>query len=378
MAKLRSVLNTSVIALAFGASLFLAPALAIGRFQGFNASDSSRTRMNEVAKTVSMDKWPHSDLLRLAPPITKDMLMDPAAVTSEWVDYSTSRFKDNTAVSARWTWDCHVQNPEMPTELPKTYVDLFLKNLTEKQRNDPNFVKERLKEALERYQKSKERIRVGNLRVDICRAPDANTAQEFLISLASLTPLPTGLVTSHFSNEARMEGLGNVAFNRGWLTFVRDNIAVAIKADGRMEQETVPLAKKIDALIQKQPVLTKEQLQSSQPLVTIAALGRKVPPVSGPGSRLKTVPHGHLVDYSVSVPPGQEIASLAAFVIDAKGKARTEIVDGKIRVVSSDPSVKIRIEVITTGLLATAVERDVTLPNDPVPNTPESNSRQER
>jgi hypothetical protein len=84
---------------------------------------------------------------------------------------------------------------------------------------------------------------------------------------------------------------------------------------------------------------------------------------------------GHLVDYSVSVPPGQEIASLAAFVIDAKGKNRTDIVGAKIHVISSDPTVKIRIEVITTGLLATAVERDVTLPNDPVPNTSEGNSR---
>jgi hypothetical protein len=114
------------------------------------------------------------------------------------------------------------------------------------------------------------------------------------------------------------------------------------------------LAQKIDALIEKQPTLTKEQLQSLRPILSIGLSGRK------------TELGGHTVDYSISVPGNQEIASLRAYLIDAKGRNTTRIADGKIQVVTPGKTAKIRVQAFTTGLLATIIERDVTLLDDPV------------
>jgi len=367
MAKLRSVPNKSIVALVFGASLFLTTAPAQESFE--------LKRMKEVAEAIhkgaQVDKWPRSDLLRLAPHITKEMLTNPSVAARESTDYSTWRSKDTATVRIEWTWNRRSENSEsVPTELPETYKDLLLKDLTEEQRNDPNFIKERLQRALERYRESK---LLGNLRVDMCRAPDANTAQDFLIGLWSNTTMVTSAVIGFFSPGSRIEGLGNVAFRRQMdypeahdtLMFIRDTLAVHIRGDDRLADEALPLAKKIDALIQEQPVLTKEQLQSLRPVVTIGPSGRKLPAMTGAGSRRKTNFRGHLVDYSVSVPLGQEIASLSAFLIKGGGKERTRIADGKIRVFNSDTTVRIRVEVITTGLLAAAAERDVTLLDEP-------------
>jgi hypothetical protein len=353
MTKGRSIRTAFVIASVAMAFTFLTPQRAAGRFEAFSESDSTRKRMQEVADAVQVDRWPRSDVLRLAPPLEKNLLVDPCAVTRESIHYSTERFKDNTAVEVRWGLDCVIDNPNgVPSELPPDYRDRLLSHLTGEQRKDPNFVKERLKRALELYKRSSRSKVAGSLMVDVCRAPDANTAQEFLISLRSNTQMPTEGIVWDFSTERRIEGLGDVAFNRGWLMFVRDNIAVAIRGEGQLEQEAMILAKKMDAMIQKQPVLKKEQLQLLRPVVSIADSGRR--------ADART----HLVDYSVSVPGNQEIASLQAYVIDARGRNGAPIADGKIRVMTPSKAAKIRVEAITTGMLANAAERDVKLLDD--------------
>jgi hypothetical protein len=161
MAELRLIPNRSIVALVLGASVFLPLASAGERFETFNTIAPVLARMNEVAEAAHIDDWPRSDLLRLAPSVSKDMLINPSAVTRESIHYTTERFKDSSAVSARWTWDCLIENPDpVPNELPKSYRDEWLKGRTEEQRKDPNFIKERLGKALERYQKSRKFPRV--------------------------------------------------------------------------------------------------------------------------------------------------------------------------------------------------------------------------
>jgi hypothetical protein len=335
--------------------MFLPSPSTAGRFESFNTIDTILAQMNEVAEAVHIDDWPRSDLLHLVPSISKDMLTDPSAVTRERCHYTTEQFKDSSAVSARWIWECLVENPDpVPTELPKSYTDEWLKGRTEEQRKDPNFIKERLGKALERYQKSRKFKFAGSLKLDVCRAPDAKVAQEFLVYLMCNTTFPTSGIIGHLSPQRRKEGLGDVAFGDDWLLFVRDNIAVAIDGRGVLSQETIPLAQKIDAMIKKQPAITKDQLQSLRPILSIGASGRKAD--RSP----------YVVDYSISVPGGQTIASLYAYVIGADGRSPTEIGSGKIRVFVRGSAAKIRVEAFTTGLLATVVDRDVTLLDEPV------------
>ena len=123
----------------------------------------------------------------------------------------------------------------------------------------------------------------------MCRAPDAKVAQEFLVDLVSNTTLPTSGVIGFFSTRSRKKGLGDVAFDHGWLLFVRDNIAVVIAGRGVLSQEAMPLAQKIDTIISNQPASTKDQLQSFRPILSV-----------GPSAR-RTDRSPYLVDYGRSI-----------------------------------------------------------------------------
>lgn len=333
---------------------------AQGEFESFKVDDAFLPRMKEVARAVHMDQWPRSDALRVAPQIAKDMLLAPSRVTREWVTYSTDLFQDNTAAHARWAWDCLHENPDgVPIALPQEYRDSLLRRLPEDRRNDPNYVQERLSRALERYQRSKKYKLMGSLFVDMCCAPDALTAQEFLIGLASNTSMPTEGVMSYFSKASRLDGLGDVAFNHGWLMFVRGNIAVAIRGDGQLKDEVLPLARKIDSMIQKQTVLTSSEFESLRPAVSIAASARK------------TARGLYVVEYNVTTPGHQKVAVLRTELINGDERSSARGIDGRIEFSAAGSTARIRVEVITEDLLTTVIERPVALLDELVQEEPE-------
>jgi hypothetical protein len=375
MTAMRLIVNGCVAAALIAASILPVPSLADGRFESINAS-ATTPRMKEVAEAVQADDWPRSDRLRVAPPITIDKLTDPSAVTRRSTDYSTYLFKDNAGASVRWNWSRLIENPAgVPTELPESLREAVLRVLTDEQRNDPDLVEQRLQRFLKGYQESHRHILAGSVMIDMCRAPDARTAQDFLITLRCNTTFPTEGIIRVFSDQSRIEDLGDVAFGStsssstsSSVKFVRDNIAVSILAHGEFAKEGLALARKIDAMIQEQPPVTKEQLAALHPVVSIGGVGR----------RSEEVPRGRVVpgvdrrrfavDYTFSMPANQKIAHQQAFWTPSSGtRAGAGIRDGKIEVVALENTGTIRVEIITTGLLATTAEQKVTFLDEPPP-----------
>ncbi len=333
---------------------------AQGEFESFKVDAALLPGLKEVARAVHMDQWPRSDALRVAPQIAKDLLLAPSRVTDERVAYSTDLFQDNTAVRARWVWNCFQDNPEgVPSTLPQEYRDSLFRRLPEDRRNDPNYVQERLSRALERYQRSKRYKLVGSLEVNVCCALDAVTAQEFLIGFVSISCLPTEGVVSHFSKASRMEGLGDVAFKHTSLMFARGNIAVAITGNRQLEEESLPLARKIDSMIQKQTALTRSEFESLRPVVSIAASARK------------TARGLYVVEYNVTTPGDQKVAVLRTELTHGDERSSARAIDGRIEFSAAGSTARIRVEVITEDLLTTVIERSVALLDELVQEEPE-------
>ncbi|MCJ7717333.1 MAG: hypothetical protein MUO54_12555, partial [Anaerolineales bacterium] len=95
MKRMLLMMLFAAVALVLAVSVFLTSVSAGGRFESFNTIALDLARMNEVAEGARIDDWPRSNSLRLAPHISKDMLVNPSAVTRESIDYSTERFKDS-------------------------------------------------------------------------------------------------------------------------------------------------------------------------------------------------------------------------------------------------------------------------------------------
>jgi len=130
--------------------------------------------------------------------------------------------------------------------------------------------------------------------------------------------------------------------------FVRDNIFVEVQADGCFAGEAMPLAYKIDELIQKQLAYTYEQLLARRPTIV---LGQNVEKTSSRDI--------WTISYNVSAPVGVEIMDVKAYVDDRS----TWLADGKIYLsrVREGWEVKIKVTAITGELLYSTIEKNITI-----------------
>jgi hypothetical protein len=350
---LENKIKKPIFVLAFSIVFTYGNIIAMGateqRFKMFKPFIGSElNRLNSNAKIAGIEKWPKSNLLRSAPKIDKFLLSNPAMVTRENISFVPDIFIDDTkGVLCVWHWERFIKNPSPPTELPSDAKASLLKHIPENIKNEPNLIQEYLKENFERYKQSKTMILSGQLRLNMCVAPDAQSANEFLILNCSATQLPDGAVLASFSSKNRLEGLGTIAFSRP-LMFVRDNIAVIIDARGELASEALPLAKKIDELILKKPVLTANEIQSRRPVISISSNAIRN------NSSLSTFP------YTLTAPEGQEIVNVKAYINGELASTKDGIISilGK----SGKAKVKVKVVAITSELLANVQEKEVNIP----------------
>ncbi len=278
-------------------------------FRLFKMVSGERERLTSIGKKSGLEKWPKSNILRTSPRIDKSLLLNPGLITRENISYPPGLFIEGTqGVLCEWHWDYFIKNPDpLPTDLPEEQKKWLLEHIPSGVKKDPNLIKEYLDKNVERYRKSKEDRLVGSIFMKVCVALDSQTANEYLIYDLAMTQLPNEAVEYYFSSARnRLEGLGTIAFS-GPIRFVRDNIAVIIDARGELAGEALPLAQKIDALIQQQPVLTYQQLLARRPAITIA----KEPEVV---YSFKDSYRRWGVPVKVWAPDGQEIVWIGAWI----------------------------------------------------------------
>jgi hypothetical protein len=154
-----------------------------------------------------------------------------------------------------------------------------------------------------------------------------------------------------YSLDKQPESLGTKSFltessNKDYISvkFVRDNVYINIRGNGCFASEVLPLARKIDTMLVKQPPLTYQQLLGRRPSITIAAKAAQT-----------TSPRYKTVSYDVSVPAGKKVVNVRAYV-NGKNKSAK---DGKIFLGEKKGKVKVKITAITSELLASSFEREL-------------------
>lgn len=302
-----------------------------------------------TAKRVGLEKWPKSNNLRSSPKIDKSLLSKPDLITRERIEYNSDLFIDNAkGVSCTYYWERFIDNPSPPTELPEDAKASLLEHMPANIKNDSKLLNEYLKQNFERYKKSKSKIESGHLRIEICVAPDSQSANEYIVMCTSGTQLPKEITELRLSSNSRLEGLGTIAFSNP-IMFIRDNIAVLVYAQGEFATEGFPLAKKIDELIQKQPALSSQQIQARRPIVSISSNAEK------------DADENKTVAFKVTPLEGQEIIDIKAYVDDniAAIKSGKILIQGDAK---TKKVIKVKIVAITSELLVNVQEIEVSVP----------------
>ena len=307
-------------------------------------------RVDAVGKAVGFQNWPQTEVCRVGPAIDKSLLTRADLITRESISYSHVQF--DQAPWCRFEWSCqrHVKtNEALPTDIPPERKARLLERMSPPKRNDPNFIEEYLKRKLDRYRRSKRYRREGSMLVQLCLAPNSRAAQEYMLVVMTESTMPTEGVVSTYVRAKRPKGLSTVSFvtESGRVKFVRDNVYVNIWANGCFASEALPLTRKIDSLIKKQPVLTYEQLLARRPSIMIEDNATKSK------MTLETT-----VSYNISATAGQEIVDVKAYVDGQRAPVR----DGKVHIIRKKGKVKLKVVATTSELLTNTFEKEVTLP----------------
>lgn len=311
--------------------------------------------LDNIIQKVEPESWPKTNFLRTSPRIDKSLLPNPELVTRENIGLGLAVFADRALIGGggKWSWDHLVKNPEpLPTDFPEEQKKWLLEHIPSRIRKDPNLVKEYMDRKLNYYRKSKMHRVVGSIELDVCVSPNSQAACEYLIYYHRGYSIPEESIAIQFSESKRLKDLGTIAFYEHWKGFekimlVRDNIAVVIDAHGELAKEALPLAKKIDALIQKQPALTYQELLARRPSIMIDANATKSK------MTLETT-----TSYNVTAPAGQEIVDIKAYIDDQSAPIR----DGKIHIINKKGKVKVKVIATTSELLTNTFEREVDIP----------------
>lgn len=321
-------------------------------YLGFNV-----TRVDTVGKAIDFKNWPQTETRRVGLVINKSLISYPNMVTQESTSYSHIQFVQTTCGRFEWSCQRHVKtNIPIPADFPPKRKAWLLEHLPSKKRNDPNFLQEYLKRKLERYRRSKGYHREGSMLVQICLAPISRAAQEYMLVIMTENTLPVEGVISMYTHAKRPKGLGTVSFltestkkDDIRIKFVRDNVFLSIRGNGCFADEVLPLARKIDTLLVKQPPLTYQQLLGRRPEVTIATKPEK--------TRAKGQ---WMVSFDTSAPAGQEIVDVKSYV---DGQL-SWIEDKKVVITNKQKGQVVKVKVVaTTGeLLTNTYEKEVIVP----------------
>lgn len=189
--------------------------------------------------------------------------------------------------------------------------------------------------------------------VQICLVPNSRAAQEYMLVIMTENTLPIEGVISMYTHAKKTEGLGTINYltestkkDDIRVKFVSDNISLNIRGNGCFADEVLPLARKIDDMIVKQPPLTYQQLLARRPLITIDP------------DAFKSKTGEKTVCYNISAPAGQQIVDVKAYVNDQSAPVR----NGKIHIIRKTGKVKVKVVATTSELLTNTFEKEVNIP----------------
>jgi hypothetical protein len=345
-------LTIIIMGLTLGSELPNQPSIT---FQSFPLGpDFNASRVDALGKALDFDNWPQTKVRHVAPPIDKTLLSNPDLVTRQSTYYHAVPFGQDPWGQCNWSWRRLVKNTEpLPTDLPAERKSHLLEKMSPEKRNDPNFVEEYLKRKLDGYRMSKTYRLEGEMDVYLCIAPDSRAAQEYMLVIMTENTLPIEGVIGMYTHAKKSEGLGTVNYltestkkDDIRVKVVRDNISLNIRGNGCFADEVLPLARKIDAMLVKQPPLTYEQLMVRRPSITIDP------------DAIKSKTGEKTVSYNISAPAGQQIVDVKAYVNDRKAPVR----NGKIHIIRKTGKVKVKVIATTSELLTNTFEKEVTVP----------------
>jgi hypothetical protein len=299
--------------------------------------------MEIVGKAVDFENWPQSEKLRVAPTISRELLLHPESVNAEFISCSTPLTESDTTASG-WTW----YRRTLPTKesLSDSLDRLF-------------------RRVLHRPQPPKRYQYLGSIGVRLVVGTSSRSVQKNMLSRMSASNMGASAIAASWIRRKGPEGLGDVSFvrNNEEVMFVHDNIFVEVQAGGCFAGEAIQLAYKIDQLIQKQPAYTYEQLVARRPTIV---LGQNVE---------KTISRDiWTISYNVSAPVGVEIMDVKAYVDDRSAC----IEDGKIHLtrVRKGWTIKLKVTATTDELLSSAIEKEITILSAAEKNSQQSSIHQ--
>jgi len=316
------------------------------KLQSFKLPEGiNEARLISVGGSLNFQNWPKTEVRHVAPLITKTYLSKPDLVTQETVSYSYVQFDDTYWGRCQISWNYLVEKKRpLYKDLSSNLKEKLLAKLHDEQRKNSEFVKRYLENRLERFQKLQKYQLKGEMDVEICLAPSSQAAHEYLLFLITENNLPTEDLIKIFAIAKQPEGLGDISFLSEFrekkdihIRFIRDNICISILANGYFAEDVLHLARKIDAMIIKQPPLSYEQLINRRPTIDI-------------GSKVKDKRE---VSYEISVPVAQRIVFIRAYIDDRGVMAK----EGIIPLEERKGEVKVKLVAITKELLANSFEK---------------------
>lgn len=303
------------------------------------------SRVNALGKGINFQSWPRTDTLRVSPGIDKAMLINNKLVSKDTTSYDIVQFDEEFWGRRVWSAVYLVENPSVSSiELPTERREKLLRALSPELRANPDYVEKYLQGKLDRYRKSLAHRIEGAIKVEICLAPNAKAACEYLLYHMAQNTMPTNLLVKIYGSADHAPEIGTVNYvtNPGHIKFIRDNVVVIIDGRGEFSRESLQLARKIDMAIKQQSLLTYQQLLSRRPVLTIAS-----EIVEEKTNGLTTI------SCTATQRHNKKIVSLRASKV--KGQYE-EVKNGKLVLRKSDKPVKITLIAITDELLVSTVE----------------------
>lgn len=307
--------------------------------------------VRDVTARIKYPELTENNLYRLGITVNESILHSSDMATRKSHTIGESGCKDKSWIGGSFSFnaDFVVNNPEpLPTELPEARRISLIEKCREWGKSETE-TEEYLERTLESYRQSKQKIVKGQLNVKIVNAPSEKAAFEYLLIDAILwsSAMPDMMISFFDEQCAGDLKFGSVAYcKHGVVRFTRDNIAVVVSTHGEFGQEALDIAKKIDAMLLQQPLLTYEQLQARCPRLHI-----------GPGK--KTVETDiPFLEYSVESPAGVQ-AWVRDIKINGQGRARQ---DHKIFLEEKPQMVQVQATVVSDELLVSAFDAEIEFP----------------
>jgi len=308
-----------------------------------------RYRFAQMRQALPFTKWPKSHNLRLVKTNELSSLLSSELNDDLIISFGRIDFWDDCWAGGNAICRCRslAKNTKpLPTELPPELKERLLENVSTEVRNNPNLLEKYLDKQLQIYREAKMFVVIGQLQMHLCVSPSTEAAYEYLIYKKSLTSLPVQSELDSFNSDKKNKALGTNSFiDFPVIMVVRDNIAVYINARGDFKDKALSLAKKIDGLIQKQPISSDSELQARRPTIIVSSRAKKTD-----SAKQKIVP------FNTSTPEGTEVININA---EVDGK-QTWIKGKKIYIIGQqEQRIRVSITATTNELLTNKIEKEV-------------------